>query len=182
MAKKSNSAGRRKERRDASTRKEERRYPIAPDHGEICLRRGHPYYVTGTTASGEQGIIINSVPLMHAYWFDREGEYLRQESREVSGLSADKPYLKQLRDRLKSLRAWVKELGLTPGTIHVKRFHSDGRPPLSIRDYPLGWDGAEWGEGESLEGMLEWWQSLGAFVLFWNGFEYNIDKEGNRFQ
>jgi hypothetical protein len=30
--------------------------------------------------------------------------------------------------------------------------------------------------------MLEWWHGLGAFVLMWNGFEHNIDREGNRFQ
>jgi hypothetical protein len=45
----------------------------------------------------------------------------------------------------------------------------------------MSWDGAEWGD-DSLEGHLEWWNGLGAFVLMWNGFEHQIDKEGNRFQ
>jgi hypothetical protein len=30
--------------------------------------------------------------------------------------------------------------------------------------------------------MQEWWNDLGAFVLFWDGYEHNIDKEGKRFQ
>jgi hypothetical protein len=94
----------------------------------------------------------------------------------------DRPYEQRLRDRLSELRAWVEELGLTPGLIQVQYFAVSDTPIFSIQDYPLSWDGAEWGEGESLEGMLEWWRSLGAFVLLWNGDEHNIDKDGKRFQ
>ena len=176
MAKKSRSAKR------GPTAEKDRRYLIAPDLGELCLRTPHTHYVTGTTSSGEQGIIINGAPMFHAYWFDPEGNYLRQESREVSGWSMGKPYEEQIRAQMTSLRAWVKELGLTPAPIRVKRFHSADSPALAIMDYPMGWDGAEWGEGGSLEDMLEWWHGLGAFVLFWNGFDYQIDKKGMRFQ
>src|ERR1700722_14296492 len=115
MAKKSRPAGMGNGRRDASTgkrgptAKKDRRYLIAPDLGELCLRSPYAHYVTGTTSYGEQGIIINGAPLFHAYWFDREGKYLRQESREVSGWSMDKPVEELIQDRLSSLQAWVKE-------------------------------------------------------------------------
>jgi hypothetical protein len=185
MAKKSRPAGGRKGRRGASSGKrgrtgsEERLYPIAPDLGKL---RPQSDFITGTRLSGEQGIILYYSPLMYAFWFDREGAYLRQESREISSWSMDKPFEKRVRDRASDLQAWVDELGLTPGTIHVKRFHTGGTPSLSIHDYPIGWDGMDWGEGETLEGMTEWWNGLGAFVLNWNGFEHNIDKDGIRFQ
>jgi hypothetical protein len=155
---------------------------IAPHLGELCLRSPHSQFVTGTTATGEQAIILPVAGMMHAYWFDGEGDYLRQEAREVSPWSLDRPYEERLRDRASSLGAWVKELALTPGPIRVKHFSTGDSPTLSIRDYPISWDDAEWGEGESLEGMLEWWRGLGAFVLLCDEVEHNIDREGKRFQ
>ena len=188
MAKKSRSTDAQKGRRGASTgkrgaaAKKDRRYVIAPDFAELCLRTPHTHYVTGTTSSGEQAIIFRGAPMMHVYWFDRNGKYLRMESREISGWSMDRPHEKRLQDQVSNLRAWVEELTLTPGPIQIKHFNVSDTPRLWIRDYPMSWDNAEWGEGESLEGMLEWWDSLGAFVLMWDGFELNIDKEGKLFQ
>lgn len=160
----------------------DRRYRIAPHLGELCLRSPYAHYVTGTTPGREQVIIFPGLPAMHAYWFDREGKYLRNESREVREWSRDKPYEEQLRDRQSALGAWVEELGLAPGPIDVHYFAVSDSPSLSIHDYPMGWDGAEWGEGGSLEDMLEWWRGLGAFVLMHEGFDHQIDKEGKRFQ
>jgi hypothetical protein len=146
------------------------------------LRSPSSKYVTGTTAGGEQAIVFLATPALHAYWFDPDGNYLRYESRELIRWSMDEPYLKRLEKRLSEARAWVKKLKLTPGPIRVKRFATPDQPSLAIRDYPLGWDGAEWGEGESRESTLKWWRGLGAFVLLWDGFEHNIDKKGKWFQ
>jgi hypothetical protein len=87
MAKKARSTGKR-----GPAAKKDRLYLIAPDLGELCLRRPLAHYITGTTPSGEQAIIFPAEPLMHAYWFDRKGKYLRRESRELSGWSRDEPY------------------------------------------------------------------------------------------
>jgi hypothetical protein len=188
MAKKARSTNPQKGRRGASPRKrglaalKARRFRIAPDFDELCLRTPHTHYVTGTTASGEQAILLPDGPMMHAFWFNAKGKYLRTESREMSGWSMDKPHPERLRDKVANLQAWVKELELTPGIIEVNYSNISGPPRLSIHDYPMSWDGAEWGEGETLEGMLEWWDSLGAFVLMGNGFEHNIDRNGHRFQ
>jgi hypothetical protein len=155
MAKKSRSDGTRKARPDPSTERrgpaamKKRRYRIAPDLGELCLRSPYAHYVTGTTSSGEQVILFPGVPTMYAFWFDRAGKYLRVQSREMRGWSMDKPYDKRLQDKLAELGAWVEELGLTPGPIEVQYFAVSGPPSLTIQDYPLGWDGAEWGEGGS---------------------------------
>jgi hypothetical protein len=160
----------------------DRRYRIAPDLGELCLRSPYAHYVTGTTQGAEQAIIFPTIPVMHAFWFDREGKYLRTEARALRKWSRDKPLDKRLQDRLAELRGWVEELGLTPGPIEVRYFAVEGPPRLSIQDYPLGWDGAEWGEGGSLEDMLEWWRGLGAFVLMYELDEHQINKNGKRFQ
>src|SRR5262245_57308777 len=170
MAKQSRSAGTRKGSRVPSTDRlgptavKKRRYRIAPDFGELCLRSPHAEYVTGTTAGGEQAILFPGVPEMRAYWFDRKGKYLRKESRERRRPSEQR-HLEWPEDRLAELRAWVEELGLTPGLIEVQYFTVSEPPRLSIGDYPMGWDGAEWGEGGSLEEMVEWWRGLGCFVL-----------------
>jgi hypothetical protein len=152
---------------------------IEPDLGGFSE---YSHYLTGTVSSGEQVLIMRHYPGLHAYRFDREGNYLRQESREISGDPRDKLPDLWAQDLIASLRAWVGELGLTPGKIRVKKFRSDGSPTLWIRDYPMGWDDAEWGEGESLEDMQEGWDEQGAFVLNLDGFEHNINQEGKRFQ
>jgi hypothetical protein len=163
-----------------------RRYRIAPDLGELCLHSPYARFVTGTTSGGEQTILFPGVPVIHAYWFDREGKYLRRESRELHGWTRDDPYEKQIQDRQSGLQAWVEELGLTPGPIEVQYFRVSDPPTLAIQDYPMGWDDAEWGEGGSLEEMVEWWRGQGAFVLVvgrtWDTIEYQIDKHGKRFE
>ena len=47
----------------------------------------------GVTPDGKQVIIYAPSPMMHAYWFDAEGQYLKREDREMTVWDHDSPLL-----------------------------------------------------------------------------------------
>jgi hypothetical protein len=158
----------------------EKLYPIAPDGGGVTQ---WSRYFPGVTPAGDQVIILGEGQRMHAYWFDAAGLYLRREDRAMTVRTREPSPQEQLQGRPARPRAWARELGLTPATIRVQKFQSsyDG-PVLQILDYPRRFEDGETGTDEEREELLRWWHDLGAFVLSWDGTEYTLNGEGERFQ
>lgn len=152
---------------------EERLYPIAPDLGKFDEMSR---YFPGVTPDGVQAFVARSGGFVCAHRFDADGRYLGREFRTTDWADA---------------LSWALELGLTPATIRVRKFHSefdepgpdafDG-PTLAIRDQPSWFDDGDLGSEEERERTLRWWQEIGGFVLQWDGEEHTLDGTGKRFQ
>jgi hypothetical protein len=155
----------------------EKLYPIAPEVVSSGEWSRWADCWPGTTPDGEQLIVCWDGRRVYSHRFSADGEYLGRTARAAV-------------DRATAL-ARVKELGLTPATIRVRKFHSgldsptpdgfDG-PTLAIYEQPSVFEDGDLGTPEQREVMLRWWRDLGAFVLFWDTTEHTLDGKGVRFQ
>jgi hypothetical protein len=144
-------------------------------------------FVPGHNAAGEQ-VLAGGVSdeLLVAFYFDAEGHYLRLDFRPVAytpdpSLFVGEQRLQRAYAFQETQREWLRELGLTGGTIRVRHF--------AFPEWGIGtaaWPHAWFPEvqralaaGEPLEGeFLQEWQREGMWVLHWrNDFWMTADGD-----
>jgi hypothetical protein len=127
-----------------------------------------------------------SKELLVALYFDADGRYLRLDFRPVAyvprpGLSYGQEYGERAEAFHQAMREWLRELGLTGGTIRVRHF--------AFPEWGIGtavWPHAWFPEvqralaaGEPFEDeFLQEWQRDGMWVLYWrNDFWMTADGD-----
>jgi len=176
-----------------------------PDRNLYSVRNQVEYFGAGRTRSGEQVLLGIQLPELVCIAFDKDGNYLHTTTKALSedallrrdGNSAAYADNERLSPEIERRQI---ELGLTPGTIQVRRFQLPERT-IAIKDLPDHYRalldeldriadaggpspafreevemlyGAEL--GEVLEDIRQW-QEQGDFVLVWDQ-EYYMNVHG----
>lgn len=155
--------------------------PNLPGHLYRIQNNPH-YFYAGHLENGNQILMGVQLPELVSVEFDPDGNYIGMAVREIartkqdsSGFDAEKLSVE--------LRVWQSELGITPGTISVKRFFLPDRwigihdlPDYcqEVIDRPEDYDSERIRE---IEEHVRQWSESGDFVLYWNE-DYYLSQEG----
>lgn len=145
---------------------------------QYAIKHSSVYFAAGRNPSiGLQVLLGRQGRDILCVFFDDSGEYLRYETRAMPAGSS-----KEATAAL--MRAWMRELGVAPSTIHVREFCIKEQT-IGIRDAPeylqnLGNDPSSESseEVELTEEYVACWKAQGRFVLVWDE-EYEMTADGD---